>query len=179
MILKNEDAGLFYNLFLPLLDYVNETYQVTVEHVHFEGESIDPQDALEAARFLWERTWIIDDYLTAVQLPEEQREILESWKRCVPGTFIVERHLKKGSVFISVDDNSVYLVHGIISSWEVMLQGAPLPVVLQATLLPFKNVIISDGLVSVKPVRFGRSIASDFKDVYMNAKRGGTLITNI
>ena len=97
----------------------------------------------------------------------------------IPGTFIVERHLKKGSVFISADDNSVFLVHGIISSWEEMLQGTTLPVILHATLLPFKNVIISDGLVSVNPVHFGRSIASNFKDVYMDAKRRGALITNI
>lgn len=52
-----------------------------------------------------------------------------------------------------------------------MLQGISLTVSLQATLLPFKNLIISDGLVSVKLVRFGRSIASDFKDVFMDAKR--------
>ena len=179
MRLKTEDAGLFYKLFLPLLDFVNETYHVTVEGVHFEGESIDPQDALDAARFLWERTWIIDEYLAAVQLPDDEREILESWKRCIFGTFIVERHLKKGSVFISADDNSVYLVNGIFSSWEEMLQDTPLPVILQATLLPFKNVIISDGLISVQPVRFGRNIAVDFKETYMIAKRSGTLITNI
>ena len=179
MRLKTEDAGLFYKLFLPLLDFVNETYHVTVESVHFEGESVDPRDALDVARFLWERTWIIDDYLAAVQLPDDEREILESWKRCIFGTFIVERHLKKGSVFISADDNSVYLVNGIFSSWEEMLQDTPLPVILQATLLPFKNVIISDGLISVQPVRFGRNIAVDFKETYMIAKRSGTLITNI
>jgi hypothetical protein len=52
MRLKTEDAGLFYKFFLPLLDYVNETYHVTVESVHFEGESVDPRDALDVARFL-------------------------------------------------------------------------------------------------------------------------------
>lgn len=179
MILKPEDAGLFYKLFLPLLDYVNETYHVTVENVHFEGESVDPRDALEVARFLWERTWIIDDYLAAVHLPEKHREILVSWKRCVPGTFIVERHLKKGSVFLSTDDNSVYMVNGIFSTWEEMLHGAPTPAILKATLLPFKNVIISDGLISVHPVRFGRNIAADFKETYMDAKHSGALITTI
>ena len=80
---------------------------------------------------------------------------------------------------MSADDNSVYLVNGIFSSWEEMLQDTPLPVILQATLLPFKNVIISDGLISVQPVRFGRNIAVDFKETYMIAKRSGTLITNI
>lgn len=51
MKLKPEDAGLFYELFLPLLDYVNERFHVTVKKVKFKGESIDPRDAIEAAHF--------------------------------------------------------------------------------------------------------------------------------
>ena len=51
MKLKPEDAQLFYELFFPLLDYVNENFRVTAEKVRFTGESIDPQDAYEVANF--------------------------------------------------------------------------------------------------------------------------------
>ena len=95
MRLKSEDAGLFYELFLPLLDYVNENYHVIEEPIRFTGESVDPRDAAEVAHFFRERTWIIDDYLTRSDLPEECQNILSSWKRCISGTFIIERHLKK------------------------------------------------------------------------------------
>ncbi|MCR4889975.1 MAG: hypothetical protein K5979_12475 [Ruminococcus sp.] len=78
MKLKPEDAGLFYELFLPLLDYVNENYHVTIDKMRFDGEIIDPRDALEVASFLWERTEIIDDYVTETALPEEHREIVLS-----------------------------------------------------------------------------------------------------
>jgi len=78
MKLNPEDARLFYKLFLPLLDYVNENYHVTIDKVRFDGETIDPQDALEVSRFLWERTEIIDDYVTETALPEEHREIILS-----------------------------------------------------------------------------------------------------
>ena len=50
---------------------------------------------------------------------------------------IFERHLKKGSVFISTNDESVYLVNGIIDSWEDMLSGVPTPIIVDAVLLPF------------------------------------------
>ena len=178
MRLKPEEAGLFYEMFLPLLDHVNENYHVTIEPVHFAGESVDPRDAVEVARFLWERTWIIDDYLAETALPEEQREIILSWKRCVSGTFIIERHLKKGSVFISDDNDAVYLVNGIIDSWEEMIP-APTPVIVKATLLPFRDVIISDGLVSSFPIRFGRNMADGFKETYMTAKKSKALISQI
>ena len=138
MKLSNEDAKLFYELFFPLLDYVNREYHILPEEDYFGQGMIDPQDAAEVAHFLWERTWIIDDYLERSDLPEEHMEILKSWKGCITGRFIIERHLKKGSVFISIDDNSVFLVNGIVSSWEEMLRNAPMPTLLDAALLPIK-----------------------------------------
>ena len=51
MKLKPEEAGLFYEMFLPLLDYVNENYHVTMETVHFTGERVDPGEAAEVAQF--------------------------------------------------------------------------------------------------------------------------------
>ena len=176
MKLKPEEAGLFYEMFLPLLDYVNENYHVTMETVHFTGERVDPGEAAEVAQFLWERTWIIDDYLAGAVLPEEQCEIILCWKRCVSGTFIIERHLKKkGSIFISDDNNSVYLVNGIIDSWEEMFSGIPTPMIVKATLLPFRDVIISDGLVVPYRVCFGKGAIEAFKETYMNAKRNNTI----
>ena len=60
---------------------------------------------------------------------------------------MMERHLKKGTIFISLEDEEVYQVSGIISSWEEMFFGAPMPLMLEATFMPFRDVIISDGLV--------------------------------
>lgn len=74
-------------------------------------------------------------------------------------------------------DNSVYKIHGIISSWEEMLHGVPTPTLLNATLLPFNNMIISDGLVSVAPVMFGPNSRADFKEIYLDAKKNGNIIT--
>ena len=180
MKLKPEDAELFYELFFPLLDYVNENFHVTTEKIRFTGEkSIDPPDAYEVANFLWKRAWIIDDYLNEMELSDERREIVQRWKRCIPGTFILERHLKKGSIFISSCTEDVYLVNGIIDSWDERLHGASTPILLQATLLPFRNVIITDGLVSVSQIRFGSNYSADFKETYMTAKYNGSIKSKI
>ena len=58
---------------------------------------------------------------------------------------IFERHLKKGSIFISTKGERVYLFNGIIDSWEDMLSGVPTPIIVDAVLLPFKDCIITDG----------------------------------
>ena len=94
-------------------------------------------------------------------------------------TLTFERHLKKGSIFISTKGESVYLVNGIIDSWEELLFGVPTPIIVDAVLLPFKDCIITDGLVSVIPVRFGGNYTRSFKDIYMTAKRNGSIIKSI
>lgn len=179
MKLKPEDAALFYELFFPLLDHVNENFHVTAEKVKFIGERIDPQDAYEVANFIWQHTGIIDDYLKEMELPEGHAEIIRGWKRCIPGTYILERHLKKGSVFISLNTDDVYLVNGITESWEEMLPWVPTPIALKATLLPFRDVIITDGLVSVSQIRFGKNYSADFKQIYIAAKHNGSIRSKI
>ena len=80
---------------------------------------------------------------------------------------------------ISADNRKVYLVNGLFSSWEEMLQHRKPPILLTATLLPWKNVIISDGLVSITNINFGKTYSSDFKEIYLNAKRNGNIIKSL
>lgn len=176
MKLDPNDAELFCGLFFPLLDYVNEKYEIEPELGKIaERENPDLPKLFNVAQFLWERTPLIDEYLSIFGISGENREIVLAWKRKISGTFIIERHLKKGSVFISADDSSVYLVNGIYSDWNEMTQGAPLPFTVRTTLIPFKDVIISDGLASAPGICFGRNYANALKEIYMNAKRDGTL----
>ena len=172
MVLSKEDAELFYELFFPLLDFVNKKYGINagIGEIYF-GKTLDPLDAKEIADRLWENAAVIDEYLAEKKLSEEHKNIILGWKKRISGKFIVERHLKRGSVFICAETEEVYFVSGIISSWDEMLCGRPLPAVLEAVLIPFKNVIISDGLVSASNLFFGKNLTEEFKAIYLNAKK--------
>ncbi|MEE1139518.1 MAG: hypothetical protein U0M02_13665, partial [Acutalibacteraceae bacterium] len=104
---------------------------------------------------------------------------LESWRHPVSGRFILERHLAKGSIFIDTESLNVYLVNGLTEPWSEMLADYRPPILLQATLIPFGNCIISDGLVYPQNIIFGSGAGSDFKDFYMNAKQNGKIITSL
>lgn len=90
-------------------------------------------------------------------------------------TVYTGKHLKKGSIFISLDTEEVYQVQGIISSWEEMFYGAPVPLMVEATFIPFRNGIISHGLVIPYNIIIGGEMKRIFKDVYMSAKKNGTI----
>lgn len=176
MILEQKDTDLFYSLWFPLLDFANSRYQVCpgIGAIEF-GKSVDMRDAKTIANYIWEHTEVIEKFLAETDLLEEHREIVTGWKKCRPGKYILERHLKKGSVFISADTAQVYMVLGLYSTWEEVLCGRTLPVLLDAVLLPFRGRIITDGLVVSSNIVFGRGAAADFKDAYMDARKSGRI----
>ena len=177
MTLSQEDGQLYYKLWLPLLDYVNKKYRVNRKLKSIAtAKELDPAEVKKVANKLWSDVAIIDDYLKENNdLPEDHRKIIQSWKRRVQGRFMMERHLKKGTIFISMEDGEVYQVSGIISSWEEMFFGAPMPLVIEATFMPFRDVIISDGLVMPYNILVGGGMKQMFKDSYMVAKKSGQI----
>lgn len=177
MTLSQEDGQLYYKLWLPLLDFVNRRYHVSRKLKNMATETgMDPTEVKKVADKMWSDVSVIDDYLKErSDLPEEHRKIIASWKRRIQGRFVMERHLKKGTIFIDLDSEEVYQVSGIISSWEEMFWGAPTPLMLEATFMPFRDVIISDGLVMPYNVIMGGGMKKMFKDIYMNAKKNGQI----
>lgn len=181
MKLSDEDGQLFYELWLPLLDYVNKKYKINKKLKNIAGaKKLEPAEVKKIANKLWDNVEIIDEYLKEQNsMPEENKKIIKSWKHCVQGCFVMERHLKKGTIFISLDNGKVYQVQGIISTWEEMFPFVPLPLLIEATFIPFRDVIISDGLVMPYNISMERNMAAQFKDIYMNAKKSGTLIRSL
>lgn len=170
------DARLFYKLWIPLLDYVNHTYRVNVKLGKMTGaEGLDIQEVRVVADFLWNHPETIDRYLTFAELPSDHCKIIAGWKRFVSGEFILERHLKHGSVFISLKDGQVYMVKGIYSSWEEIFPHSNLPIPLWATLIPFQDKIVYDSIVTCSNVIIGRGYAETFKKIYMSAKQDKTI----
>ena len=182
MTLSQNDGQLFYKLWLPLLDFVNSKFKVNKVKKMATATSLDLKKVIEVANVLWNNVSIIDDYIKSNKgkpLDEREKSILSNWKKCVPGRYMIERHLKKGTIFISMENEQVYLVSGIISGIDEMFFGAPLPLMIEATLIPFENVIITDGLIMPYNVFMGPGIKRSFKEKYLEAKNSGEIITTL
>ena len=96
MRLEQSEAALFYQLWFPLLDYVNRKYHVCPEMETIDQEQgVDARDVKTIADYLWSHTEVIDEYLAAAKLQNEYAQIVAGWKQCKSGRYILERHLKK------------------------------------------------------------------------------------
>ena len=170
--LTPEEKELFYEIWNPFYDYVRSFDQMTICFDRTDNEKIDFHSNIPRA---W--TEKINLYLKITELPQEHREIIESWKRAVSAEFVLERHLKKGSALISLQDQFVYVVKGIDVSWEQMF---PKPsVMFQTTLLPFRDKIIYNGkILNAEPI-IGHCNAGIFKSLYTFAKQAKLIKTSL
>ena len=182
MVLTDEEAKQFYDLWISLLDFVNQKYKLIIELYGMTSpKGLPLQSVALISSKLWENKDIIDEFVLSdfKKMDEEKTEIVNSWKKAIHGKFIVDRHLRKGSVLVSVDNNEVYIVKGIYSSWREMLEGYPMPQIVEATLMPFRGAIIHDGIVALSGVCLGRNMSEQSKQTYLTAKSNGNLHYNL
>ena len=180
--LSAEDRRIFFRLFIPLLQFTNQKYGIN-EYLDEDLRSGHPyiEDLKEVSDVLWQNTDTIDEFIEANEerLSAVERTLLESWRRPISGRFVLERHLAKGSIFIESKEGNVYLVKGLTDSWSVMFANRTPPILLDTTLIPFRDCIISDGLTMVQNIYFSTEARNDFKDVYMYAKQNGKIISSL
>lgn len=166
MTLDTSDTVLFYELYFSLLHYVNRKYHLCP---HKQANAFDAMDTKAISDYLWENPHILDEYLAVTDLPDEHAQIVAGWKNFKSGRFILERHLKQGSVFISAKDKEVYIVKALYDSWPTLVGHAP--IMLETVLLPFRDNIISNGIVVPYPFYFDKNVSDEIKEVYMDAKK--------
>ena len=177
MIVDEKDADLFFELMWDLQFYVKEQLEMMPSIKTREAYAdADGMERMEVRNAVWDNPQLIADYVSANpnNLDSESLAVVAEWQNFLIGQFYIERILKKHAVFIQED--AVYGVVGLYDELEERLPKQMLPTYVQAVLLPFKGVIVYDGLLSSYPVFFGGGIKESLKQVYNKSKRKGEIV---
>lgn len=181
MKLAVEDADLFFKLMWGLQFYVSQQRQILPDVKSAKEYAALPMSKkVEVRGVLWGNPDLIDAYVEKNPdgLSLEELEVVRKWKRFVTGTFQIFRYLKKHTIFIS-EKSQVYGVLGLYDNLEDMFYGRPLPIMVQAVLLPFKGRIIYDGVLQGYDILFGAGIRSGLQEEYLTAKQNERIITTL
>lgn len=181
MSLSPEEVARFYGIWWPLLRFVNTQRQIVAELPE------DPKTAainIEHAQQIRDVLWASEDLREAfirenpADLSPADLALVGSWRYRNAGEFFILRHLKHYTVFFAGKPSAqAYAVHGLVSAIEDVVDW-PLPVVVQAVLLPFEDKIIYDSLLAPYAVQFGPGIREDLNHAYrLVQERGGILTT--
>ena len=185
MTLVQQEITQFYKLWCALIWGVNEKHSIVPE---FEkpvyGKPIDQAPFMAIRAKLWENPEWIDEFIQEIEygeLTEHELGMLANWrKNFVKDRFVIVKHLKKHSVFMTMNEPPVTL-YGVCGISNPISEVTPykLPVMVEAVLLPFGDKIIYDSLIEPYSVSFGKGMRDSLKEAFDEAKETVGIIENM
>ncbi len=183
MNLPPADIDLFYKLHGSLLAFANRQLKILPAGV--AADQVRKQPIQQVARLrdaCYDKPAILDEYEAANpdQLPADELAIVAGWRHRITGEFYIVRYLKTYTVFMSgKEPPHLYGVLGLIDPLEAVMGGAPPPTMVKATLLPFRDCIIYDGLINPYRIFFGPGIRGSVNQTYSRLKEREGIIESL
>ena len=170
----------FLRIHLYLLFYVGQRQKIISTSLTFEKfVNLDLKIKVECRDRLIENDKFIDDYLLLNfhRLTTEQISILTGFKKKITGDFIIYKCLTNFAIFLNTKDNKFYAVKALGDRFDEFFDR--FPVLVKATILPFKDTIIYDGFIKPTGFYFSSGVTTTMNDDYMEAKKQNTILTTI
>jgi hypothetical protein len=163
--------------------FVNQRLKVIPNKLATPGESavLSPEERLILRNALIADLDLIESFVgeNPADLPEDELDIVRSWRHLVAGRLYVFRELKKYTVFLTPTEPAIaYGVVALSQPFEELI-GPYLPVILQTVLLPFKDKIVYDGLLNRYNISFGPGIRRSLNEGFKEAKLRHGIVTSL
>jgi hypothetical protein len=183
MLLELHELELFFRLHRTLMFFVNQRLKVIPNKLATPEEfaALSPEVRVKVRDALNAHLDLIESFAdeNPARLSDDDLAIVRSWRHLVTGKFYVFRELKKYTVFLSTTSPAIaYGVLALSQPFEDLI-GPYLPVLTQTVLLPFKGMIVYDGLMSSYNISFGPGIRRNLNQDFKEAKARHGIVTSL
>jgi hypothetical protein len=178
MRLPPEEAIRFIGLYVGLIGWCARRRDPK-SSIHDAGSFLaaSMQAKLSARDRMLDEPRLLDEYVAENpnDLGPEDLAIVAAWRSFKRGDFIVERDLKRHTIFI--ERKSPPVAYGVLSLTDEIVDifPIPLPVLVTAVLLPWNDSIVCDGLLRTTNVYLGPGYRRDLAEAYREAKARGII----
>jgi hypothetical protein len=182
MQLSPQDTERFYRIWWPLLHYVNAERRIVPELLTTpEKATLSGQEARPIRDVLWKYDELREAFIAKnpASLSAADLAMVASWDNRIQGKFFIFRYLSKHTVFLAHTElPQAYGVLGLMSPVQAVI-SQPLPILIDAVLLPFENKIIYDGMLVPYSVIFGSGIRNSLNEAYRTVQERGGVTTTL
>jgi Domain of unknown function (DUF6398) len=185
MLLSPSDAKLFFKLHRTLMFFANQRLGVLPDEIATPDEFADlsPETRLKVRNAFLDDIDLTEFFVAQnpARLPDDELDIVHTWRHLVAGEFYIFRDLKKYTVFLSSEEQpTAYGVTALTQPFEELV-GPYLPVLVETVLLPFKDKIVYDGLLAGPgmSLSFGPGIRRMLNESYQQAKAHYGIVTSL
>ena len=186
MVLEEDREQRFLELYGHLLLYVNDRFDLIEEiETYEELEQYDTGELLPIRETLYEEDTeqLIREFVeeNPADFSERDLAVVKNWTDCEFGEFVVVRHFDDHAVFLDWEEPpQAYAVKAVRASFTEFWSEDALPLMVSiVALLPFEDVIVSDGWLGIQPIVIGGNISTDIDDAYEEAKHRFGLIESL
>src|ERR1700688_1772423 len=117
MLLTPPDAKLFFRLHRSLMFFVNQRLKVVPDDIAspVAFAALSPQVRLKVRDAFLDHTDLIESFVeqNPAHLPDDELDIIRSWRHLVAGKFYIFRELKKYTVFLTTTDPAI--AYGVLA----------------------------------------------------------------
>jgi hypothetical protein len=183
MLLPPHELELLFKLHRALMFFVNQRLKVLPGEVASPEEfsSLSPDVRLKVRDAFLNHTDLIQVFVdeNPAHFSQDELDIVRSWRHLVHGKFYIFREMKKYTVFLSITDPPIaYGVLALSEPFDLMI-GRCLPIMVQTVLLPFKDMIVYDGLMTSHNISFGPGIRRHLNEDFKEAKARYGIVTSL
>lgn len=182
MLLAPDQGELFHRLYQPLLAFAAARLGGVAgvfDLASFKAAKMQAKARVRDA--FYDNSELIGRYAdeNPDRLPQAELALIRDWRHFLRGKFFVVADLKRYAVFLSeAQPAQAYGVLGLTTEIVEML-SMPLPVILEAVLLPWKGQVVCDGLFSAYSVTFGTNIRRGLMETYRDLKASSGIVTSL
>ncbi len=182
MKLIESECNLFYNLYHPLLLFVNQQRHILTDVFTVEGLRKKSSEQLKSLRtILVNQPNLFGEFITTnpFHFLSHELAIVNNWKKWLVGRFFIFRETDYYTIFLSnIRPIRAYAVMALNAQFSKIFRE-PLPLYIETALLPFKDKIITDGIFSRFRLEFGSGFVRSLHQSYLEAIDDGGITTSL
>ena len=168
--LSKQDANLFYKIYFGLLEFTNQKYKINTKIKLYQQHGINPYEIKDIIDKFWENkeTIVLEFCLSnPYKFSKEELKITSEFKKGVRGIAIIAKFESEYTAVIC--RNKTYMIKGINANLDNVISYNRLPLPVITSIIPFKNVLIYDGILMELPVKMGTDFEKEIEKEFANS----------
>lgn len=169
--LSTEDAFLFYKLYFALLEYTNNLYYLQPKLTKiYQQTNLSPSLIIPIRDYLFEHRHIIDDFINEnpYNFTNQELDYISCFKQSISDIFIIMEYDQEFTYLLGRNCN--FAIKGLHSTIEEVIPKAALPYASPMNLIPFKDVIIYDGIITGPNLQMSSRLLKQLQKDYKKHK---------
>ena len=170
--LSRKDAKLFYKIYLGLLEFTNNKYKIKKNMKIYNKSNINPYELQEIIECFWEnKDTIVPEFCIAnpYKFNKEELDIANNFKKGFRDLIIIAKYESEYTGILNND--RVYMIKGVNDNIDNIISYQDLPQPTITSIIPFKNVLIHDGILMEYDINLGSGFTKAIEEEYSESMK--------